>query len=107
MLVNNNPGLVARKVPNLNNIASKKDKMRKVAVEFETAMLSSLLQEMSKDVKMIGTEDGESNNETQEDFFKSILMNECAKKISNSGRGIGLANEVYSMMLNHNSKKVK
>ncbi len=77
------------------------NKNRKIAKDFESVMLSSMLKEMVKDVKM----SGEEASETQDEFFKSLLMDNCAKQISNTKKGIGIASEIYKSMLRDNGKK--
>ncbi|NQV20900.1 MAG: rod-binding protein [Rhodospirillales bacterium] len=70
------------------------DPAREAAKEFEAMILGVMLEPMFQGIKS----DGPLGGGQSEKVFRSMLIQEYAKSISNSG-GIGVADAVYTEML--------
>ena len=71
-----------------------RDKLRKAAGEFETQFLSQMLAPMFETVETDPTFGGGHG----EEMFRSLLVNEYGKQMSNRG-GFGIADSVYRELL--------
>jgi Rod binding domain-containing protein len=77
-------------------VLSEKDKAKidKTAKDFEAVFLSQMLENMFADVDV----DPTTEDPTGKEIYKSILLNEYGKIMSNAG-GIGLADSVKREMM--------
>lgn len=70
------------------------DEARKVAEEFESVFLNTMIESMFSGIKT----DGPFSGGHGESVYRSMLNQEYAKAISRSG-GIGIADQIYAEML--------
>jgi len=76
----------AAKAPNAGNSISS---AKKAAEDFESVFLTSMLESMFEGVKTDGPYGGGSSEKT----YRSLLINEYAKQISQSG-GLGISEQI-------------
>ena len=70
-----------------------KKKAKKVSKEFEKLIMSSLLREMYKDINMF-----EGDNKLQNDFYKSMLLDETANSMVDNNNGLGISDDILKVL---------
>jgi peptidoglycan hydrolase FlgJ len=73
------------------NMTAKQKEMMKACQSFEALMVRQMLESMQSSQKMFG--DGFGG-----DYFQSMFQDEMAKKVSETGQGMGLAQMFYQQL---------